>query len=785
MKNRHKGSLNAFILIAALFALSFFSFSGVSDAQQIGADNTQPASNMLQFKSGNHILGFAPDKAYLVSMDHALTVQFLGTKGVLPKADTDASAKGAMTKASCLGKVVYQNLWDGIMLTYAAAKDGITESTYHVAPGADVSKIRLKYNVPVEIQKSGSLKFKFQKGYITETAPVAWQDIDGKSVPVNLSFKVSNGEVGFKVDKYDEKYPLIIDPTYSWHTFYGDVSNVYTYENIGYAIAVDGSGNIYVTGDSEADWAIGSGLHAHSAAKDVFVLKLNSSGAYQWHTFYGGAYNVFGQAIAVGSDGNIYATGFSYGTWPETPVNPFSGSNGNNTNIFILKLNSSGARQWHTFLGNNTKDHGGQGIAVDGSGNVYVSGWSDASWGSNTLHGFTSGSNNIFVLQLDSGGNLVWHTFYGSGYGDSGNAIALDDNSNVYVSGNSSQTWTGPSGEVPLHPSSSISPNSNILVIKLTSSGGYKWHTFYGANTYINNGQGIAVDGNDSVYITGLSGATWNGPDTATCISGSAPCQPLNPFSASGKDIFVLKLDSSGTYKWHTFYGAGAGNGDDGNSIAVDDSGNVYITGTSSATWNGPATGTCISGSAPCQPLNPFSGAYYDSFVLKLNSVGTYQWHTFYAPTGANTYCSWSQHALALGNGIAADGIGNVYFTGYSTAGWGAPNNPYTGCSFDVLVLKLLSDTCPTGPAEIQETATTYDSIRKAYNNVSATEDQSILIQSLDLIENLNLTRNVNTKLSGGYSCDFSYSAGSMSVVHGTITIGGSGAVTLENIILQ
>ena len=182
--------------------------------------------------------------------------------------------------------MVYEGLWEGISLTYEPREGGIAESTYHIGPGADVLRIRLRYNVPVEVQRDGSLKFKFESGYLTESPPVAWQEIGGKRVPVEVAFRVTGGEVGFSVGKYDPSYPLTIDPTYSWHTFYGSNNS----DEVGDGIAVDGSGNVYVTGYSDATWngpADRPRSMLSAEAHDIFVLKLNSSGAYQWHTFYG------------------------------------------------------------------------------------------------------------------------------------------------------------------------------------------------------------------------------------------------------------------------------------------------------------------------------------------------------------------------------------------------------------------------------------------------------------------------------------------------------------------
>ncbi|MFH0995463.1 MAG: SBBP repeat-containing protein [Pseudomonadota bacterium] len=628
------------------------------------------AGNMLQFMAGGHVLGFQSNKAYLAGLDHALSIEFLGTPGVMPTVAETAPATGNMTKAPALSTVRYKNLWDDISLTYESTKDGITESTYHVAPGGDVSRIRLRYNVPVESQADGSLKFKFDSGNLFESSPVAWQEIGEKHVPVTVAFRVSGGEVGFTVGQYDRSYPLIIDPIYQWHTFYGTIYGTYA---IGYGIAVDGSGNVYVTGNSHA-WNGPTGqnpLNAHSGGfMDIFVLKLNSSGAYQWHTFYGSpTNNDFAFGIAVDGGGNVYTTGYSCATWNgptgQSPLNAYKGYN----DTFVLKLNSSGAYQWHTFYGEQRSTHiFGDGIAVDGSGNVYVIGESYATWGS-PLNAY-SGKYDIFVLKLNSSGAYQWHTFYGSSRGyEYGKGIAVDGSGNVYVTGEANGTWNGPPtsqnplGQSPLNAHSG--GYVNIFVLKLNSSGAYQWHTFYGPSSLYAVVSGIAVDGSGNVYVTGSSDTTWG--------------SPLHAFIGGGgggyNDIFVLKLNSSGTYQWHTFYGTGIGN-NVGYGIAVDGGGNVYATGYSADSWG--------------SPLHAHSGDS-DIFVLKLNSSGTYQWHTFYGASNIN----------GTGYGIAVDGSSNVYVTGGSYA-WNGPTgqNPLNASdgAYGIFVLKMGAPTPTPNP---------------------------------------------------------------------------------------
>jgi len=550
-----------------------------------------------------------------------------------------------------LGKVTYDNLWEGIGLTYEAAKGGITESVYRVAPGAEVSNIRLRYNAPVELQKDGKLKITFSRGYMTETAPIAWQEINGRRIPVDVAFKLSDGEIGFSVGKYDKNRPLIIDPIYSWHAFYGSSGN-----DEGYGIAVYG-GNVYIAGYSSNTWNGPGGeppIHAHSGNKDIVILKLNSSGTYQWHTFYGSSMDDEGDGIAVDGSGYIYIAGTSLASWQGDGNTEPKHAHSGGANIFVLKLNGSGAYQWHTFYGGLGADYG-TGIDIDSSNYLYVVGHSSATWsgdgGVGPINVFTGG-RDIVVLKLNSSGSYIWHTFHGGPGEDYGYGIAVDSSNNVYVTGQSNVNWNSS----PIH---SFSGNIDIVILKLSSGGAYQWHTFYGGSGD-DHGYGIAVYDSGNVYVTGSSLATWQG-DGGT--------EPLHAYSGSSYDIVVLKLNGSGTYQWHTFYG---GSGDDiGNAIAVDDSGYVYATGSAQYTWNGPENS---------EPLHPHSG-YLDIFFLKLDAGGAYRWHTFYGSSAGD-----SGNAISVSNGNTF--IAGVSYAAWSGDGGASPLNGYSG-NKDICVLKM------------------------------------------------------------------------------------------------
>ncbi len=293
------------------------------------------APSLLQFASSGHILGFSVDGMYAATGSHALHVDFVNANRVQPQSAPPASTDGA---AAPLSQVTYANLWDGVTLTYNAS--GIYTTTYTVAAGADVKNIQLKYNAPLTLNKDGSLSIAFETGALTESAPIAWQNINGKRVAVEVAYQIRGQEVAFKVGTYNPNYALMIDPTLTWNTFLGGSGS-----DIGTAIAVDGGGNVYVAGGSDTTW--GTPVLADNAGNNAFAAKLNSSGVLQWNTFLGGSGSDVATAIAVDGSGNMYVAGFSTATWG-APVRAYS----TGYDAFAAKLNStSGVLQWNTFLG--------------------------------------------------------------------------------------------------------------------------------------------------------------------------------------------------------------------------------------------------------------------------------------------------------------------------------------------------------------------------------------------------------------------------------------------------
>jgi hypothetical protein len=379
-----------------------------------------------------------------------------------------------------------------------------------------------------------------------------------------------------------------------------------------------------------------------------------------------------------GNDGYLYVAGLSDSPWlgpaGEEPVSAHSGSK----DLLVLKLDVNGTYQWHTFHGSDRQTWGA-GLAMDQAGDLLVTGSSSASFdgpgGEPPLNAHGGGigcelANGVcadfYVLKLGPDGAYRWHTFYGaSGDDDFNHAAAVGNTDDVYATGFSHSPWNGPAGQ---SPGSAHSGDDDLFVLKLAPDGSYQWHTFYGAEQH-DGGYSIAVDASENVTVTGKSYSSWNGP------SGQPPLNGIQVQGDHESDLYVLKLDGSGEYLWHTFYGSS--DNDLSSSHVVDSAGNILAAGASDSTWNGP------SGESP---LNPFGTSPFSLgiVVFKLDADGAYRWHTFYGPSYV-----W---------GIRGDGQGNYFLGGWSDFNWIGPCGqfPLEAASYDIadpaddiLVIKL------------------------------------------------------------------------------------------------
>ena len=415
-------------------------------------------------------------------------------------------------------------------------------------------------------------------------------------------------------------------------------------------VVVDSLGNAYITGDFHNTVNFGSGNITSSGVKDIFIAKFNSTGSLEWVKTYGDSSFDRGLDIAIDSSDNIYVTGYfmrtvNFGGGNVTVTDPSSGG----SDLFVLKLNSSGEFQWVYTVGGSNNDNG-KGIDVDSSGNVYISGiFKDTvnfGGGDITSHG----NFDIFVLKLNSSGVFQWVYHAGGTGNDQAYPISVDTNGNVLVAGYFFDTAN-------FTPASCTSRGSaDIFVLKLTTSGLLNFIRCYGS-TSVDYPWGVDFDSAGNAYITGGFSNTINFDCGNTTSSGSQDifvmklnssgnCQWVytvgdsdmdygwaletdssnnsyitgyfqdtvnfgggNITSVGNRDVFVLKLNSSGVFQW--VYTAGGTEDDYSYGLDIDSSGNIYAVGSFQSTINFGGGNITSEGS-------------YDVFAVKLNSSGQY-----------------------------------------------------------------------------------------------------------------------------------------------------------------
>jgi len=560
--------------------------------------------------------------------------------------------------------VVYKGVYKRIDLkVFGNGKD--IEYEFIVNPGGNPDDILLTYNgiEGLSTNGEGELLIGTAFGELKETRPYIYQEIEGKKV-VDGSFEIQSPagqsqtrkfSYGFQVASYDPSYPLIIDPTLSYSTYLGGSS----FED-GEGIAVDGSGNAYVTGDTySSDFPMQNpyqGTKAGSDSVDVFITKLSSSATGSiylvYSTYLGGSGSDHGYGIAVDGSGNAYVTGQTFSSDFPTQ-NPYQGTfAGGGWDAFITKLSSSGnTLTYSTYLGGSSRDEG-NGIAVDGSGNAYVTGETSSSDFpmQNPYQGTIDGGVDAFITKLSSptpnSTYLVYSTYLGGSSWDNGNGIAVDSSGNAYVTG---QTI---SSDFPTqNPYQGTQAGAcDVFITKLSSSGSALSYSTYLGGSGSDHGESIAVDGSGNAYVTG---DTW---------SSDFPTQ--NPYQrtlAGEQDAFIAKFASSGSALYSTYLG---GNDyDHGYGIAVDGSGNAYVTGN---TW---------SSDFPMQ--NPYQGTKAggsDVFVTKLSDTTS--------PTipivTTTAISSITATTASTGGNITSDGGASVTEKGVC---WSTAANPTTSDS--------------------------------------------------------------------------------------------------------
>ena len=577
------------------------------------------------------------------------------------------------SKVPTYAKVQYAEVYPGIDLIYYGNQRQL-EYDFVVAPGADPKQVRLHFAgaKKLKLNPDGDLEVVARNGEIAFHKPAVYQETAGLRQPVDGSFSLNRRKsVRFKLGAYDHSKPLIIDPVLEYSTYLGAGG--------GQAIAVDAQGNTYVTGANINDGIpVTAGAFkvnnlsctAGNICESAYVTKFNAYGtALVYSTYLGGSMGdgTIGWGIAVDSSGNAYITGQTGDTnFPTTPGALQTALHSTNFfNAFATKLNPTGtALEYSTYVGGTGYDIA-YGIAADNSGNAYLAGYTTSSDFPVTRGAFQTLSSapaigDAFVTKLNPTGTaLVYSTFLGgtiaaTNTGTTASGIAIDSSGSAYVTGNTSESdFPVTAGAFQTTNKGFANGRGNAFITKFNPAGsalvystllGGSATTYPGESASGDAGNAIALDGSGDAFVTGNTTST-DFPVTPAAFQTTN--MGIGSFYGNA---FISKLNPSGTALMYSTFLGGPDHlytGTAGYGIAIDTLGDADVTGqTTSQSF--PVTSDAL------QSTDSAEAFMFTDFVSIVNSTGTGLVYSTYL---GGSYAD-------NGTGIAVDTAGSLYVTG-------------------------------------------------------------------------------------------------------------------------
>jgi uncharacterized repeat protein (TIGR01451 family) len=603
--------------------------------------------------------------------------------------------------------LVYQGIYPGIDLLYEAASPTggraggeALKGTFVVAPGADPSLIRWRYQgADVRVDDGGNLRVTYPasaavsssaagapKIELVEQAPVTWQENAQGRSPVKARYSLApDGSVSFDLPAgYDRGRALWLDPTLVYSTYLGDSG-----EDNGSGIAVDGSG-IYVAGLTSSTSFPTAGTPYQGASGggyDVVVTKFDLSGAtLAYSTYLGGGGSDYGLGLAIDGSGDAYVTGLTDSSNFPTSAGAYDAACGNLVacpanvyDAFLTKLNPDGSSLlYSTYLGGDDLDIGFS-VAVDGSGNAYLAGRADSTnfpTAGTPFQNASGGAPDAFVAKINpaasGAASLVYSTYLGGTGLERVNGLTIDSSGNAYLVGRTGST-NFPTAGTPYQ--SSLAGSVDAFVAKLDSAGSTLLYSTYLGGAGDDLGFTIARDPSNNVYVTGQTLST-DFPTTTGAFDRT--CGSDGNCNFGRLDAFVVKIDPSASGPASLVYSTyfGGGSDDSGQGIAVDGSGSAYLTGY-----------TDSQDMSTLNAMQPVCGwgcgnGFVDAFAVRFNTSGTGLVYSTFLGGSSSDY----------GIAVTLDASGVPYITGDIYSSDFPLASPYDSTwagSYDTLVAKI------------------------------------------------------------------------------------------------
>ena len=475
---------------------------------------------------------------------------------------------------STFAAVRYVEVYPGVSVTWHA-RGGRLEYDFEVAPGADPSRIRLRFEGADDLSRgrSGDLVLTAGGHAVRHLRPIAYQEQGGVRETVDAEWLLAKGgEASFALGRYDRTRPLVIDPAIVGASVLGgtgfDSAN---------AVALDAAGNVYVTGETASlDFPLfGSATRVPAGENDVFVAKLDPTATtLLYSTVVGGRANDLGTGVAVDSAGHAWITGETVSADFPTTAGASQPALAGATDAFLVKLDPAGAALLaSTYLGGEGFDRG-NGIAVDGAGRAAVAGRTGSLSFPTTPGAFQTffrGSDfDAFLSRFDATGALAQSTYVGGSENDAAFGVVLDSAGRAYVVGGTR------SPDFPATPSAYQGSNlsTDAFVSSFSAGGTLAYSTFLGGS-FVDRGNAIALDPRGRVIVAGWASS----PDFPAVSATQAT------YGGGPNDAFVAMLDTSASgdasLLFSTFLG---GSGDDrAHGVAAASETAVWVAGQASS----------------------------------------------------------------------------------------------------------------------------------------------------------------------------------------------------------
>ncbi len=472
------------------------------------------------------------------------------------------------------GRVRYRNVYPGVDVTYYG-NQGKLEYDFNIAPGARPSDIHVVYSgiEKLSVGRDGSLLLKTASGEIRQRKPVVYQEANGKRTRIAASYRLGrDGQVGFELGRYDSHLPLVVDPVLEYATFLG---GTFTQGSFKESVRVDAAGNVYLAG------IVNPADSTPSGTANLVKFSPAQNRILYWVTYGSGtgAQTLTPSSLAIDSQGSAYICGVTSQTNMPT-VNAYqSRNNSSYGNGFVAKFAPDGqSLVYSTYLGGSMQAWL-YGIAVDSSGNAFVTGETTANdypvlnavqSTNKTVSNPAANGAQAVMAGFSPTGSLLFSTYFGGAGGAAASGVAVgSDGSPVFVG-----TAEASGGYVDFPATANaiqsvVPPTESAFAAKFTPTGQLVFATLFGGDYSI--GYAVAVDSQNNIYAGGEAQE-----GKLTVVNGLIS-QPPGIHNA-----FVAKLSPDGSRLLYSTYLGGYGI-DDLYSVGLDSTGNIYAAGVTSS----------------------------------------------------------------------------------------------------------------------------------------------------------------------------------------------------------